>query len=264
MNTVFFLKRNIFKFKMKNKAVTSIEEYEKTFETENYTPLSISANDKFAVKDYNVDNLFKYSEEYDIIKTSYDFPYNKKLTDIENALNIMDYLTKHTHYCGASLNVLPDNTLDILNYSFDKEFADALNCRFKAIALTDILIAYGIKALPICLRSEENGVHFVVSVYSKEEKRFIMLDPSFNCCFVNDNNTALSVFELRNCLIKNKPVQVINFTFINPEKHKDFYFSAFISDCISNISTWETNIKSKKVNRKICAIDFNTKVPTEL
>lgn len=106
MNTVFFLKRNIFKFKMRNKAITSIEGYEKTFETENYKPLSISANDKFAVKDYNVDNLFKYSEEYNIIKKIYDFPYNEKLTDIENALNIMDYLTKHTHYCGASLNFL--------------------------------------------------------------------------------------------------------------------------------------------------------------
>lgn len=264
MNTVFLLKRNILKIKMRKKVISSIENYEQIFESENYKPLSVSANDKFAVNDCNVNNLFQYTNEYDIIKSRYVFPYEDGLTDIENALNIMDYLTKHTHYCGASLNVLPDNTLDILNYSFDKDFTDALNCRFKAIALTDILIAYGIKAFPICLRSEENGVHFVVSVYSNEEKRFIVLDPSFNCYFVDKNNTLLSIFELRNCIIKNEPVDAVNFTFINAQQHKGYYLSAFISDCISNISTWESNIRSKKSNSKICAVDFNTKVPVDL
>lgn len=122
------------------------------------------------MKDFEIKKFFINLEEYETIKKEYDFPYNQNLTDTENSLNIMNYLTQHTHYCGATSNVLPDNTLDILKYSFDKSFVNALNCRFKALVLTDVLIAYGIKALPILLRSENNGVHFVVHIYSKEQK----------------------------------------------------------------------------------------------
>lgn len=61
MNALFFLKRNIFKFKMRDKVITSLEEYEKIFESESYSPLDPSVSDKYAVNDYNVNALFQKS-----------------------------------------------------------------------------------------------------------------------------------------------------------------------------------------------------------
>lgn len=264
MNLIFKIKRSILKCRLRKLSIIDPNEYDEKIEDKNHIPLDVKIADKYAVKDFEIKKFFINLEEYETIKKEYDFPYNQNLTDTENSLNIMNYLTQHTHYCGATSNVLPDNTLDILKYSFDKSFVNALNCRFKALVLTDVLIAYGIKALPILLRSENNGVHFVVHIYSKEQKKFVVLDPSFNCCFTDENDNLLSIFELRNAIIDKKTVKLRNYSFQNTEKHKEYYFSAFISDCISNISTWETNKRSKKMNNKVCAIEFDTKVPIYL
>ncbi len=264
MNLIFKIKRVLFKFRLRKLSIINPNEYDEKIEDKKYILLDTKIIDKYAVKDFEIKKFFTNLEEYETIKKEYAFPYNNNITDIENSLNIMNYLTQHTHYCGATSNVLPDNTLDILKYSFDKSFAYALNCRFKALVLTDVLIAYGIKALPILLRSENNGVHFVVHIYSKEQKKFVVLDPSFNCCFTDENDNLLSVFELRNAIIDKKTVKLKNYSFQNTEKHKEYYFSAFISDCISNISTWGTNERSKKIKNKVCGIEFDTKIPLDL
>lgn len=76
-------------------------------------------------------------------------------TDFEKVLQVLNWLTEHTYYSGAQMRLLTDNSLDILEYSFDKPFVNAINCRYKAIALADCLVAVGIKAYPVCMLSAE-------------------------------------------------------------------------------------------------------------
>lgn len=268
----FLFNKCIFYLKLKpkdRKMVSSINSPEKyveflAAEEQKYTPSDYKITDENAHSEADIDNLFSQLNEYAAIRESYDFPYNAAHSDMENALNIMEYLTAHTFYCGLSLCIIPDNTQEILKYSFDRGFSHRINCRFKAIAFTDILNAYGIKALPICMISGSGGCHFTVHVYLREENRFAVFDPSFNCCFADENGRAMSVFELRECFAEDNAVNVIGYDLFGTEQFKETYKFMFIKDCLENISTWNTNQRNSKINSKIMGIKFETAVPKSI
>ena len=69
--------------------------------------------------------------------------------DFHTALRVMDWLSAHTHYCGLQFRLIPDRTPAILAYGYDKPFRNAINCRFKAIAMADCLLALQKKAYPV-------------------------------------------------------------------------------------------------------------------
>jgi len=79
----------------------------------------------------------------------------------ERALRLMDWLAAHTWYCGMRIYCLPDNGLKTLRYAFDKPFRRAINCRHKAIALSDCLMAVGIAAIPVCIIRRGPGAAFI-------------------------------------------------------------------------------------------------------
>ena len=67
-------------------------------------------------------------------------------TDFKKAVQVLNWFTENTFYNGAMLRYITDNTIEILNYAFGKTFKNAINCRLKAIAFADCLVAVGIKA----------------------------------------------------------------------------------------------------------------------
>ncbi|MBR4728063.1 MAG: hypothetical protein IK080_09275 [Clostridia bacterium] len=248
------------------KLVSSEEDYvaymKKT--AADYTPKQIVINDESVKNDVAVDALFCVIPEHRDLNKKYDFPYSPDLSDKENVLAIMNHLTEHTYYCGATRNILPDDGAEILENAFDLPFDKALNCRSKAIVLTDILNSCGIKSLPVCCMLNEGGCHFLVNVWLKEENRFIVVDPSFNCFFTDETGRELSVCELRDSIIKNKAVTVNGYSFLSTDEFKNYYFSAFICDLMANLSTWKTNIRGKKELSKVCGVNFDAKVPETL
>lgn len=270
--TIFKLNKALFYIKLNKKtlnlikSIDSPEAYLKFLsdEEKNYKSSPLIATDKYAVNPANIENLFINIKEYDVLKSNYSFPFDEALTDIENAISIMAYFTEHTFYSGASLCILPDNSLEILNYSFNNGFSHSINCRFKSIVFSDILNSYGIKALPVCLRNNENGCHFITHVYSREQNKFVAFDPSFNCYFTDDNNNFLSVFELRDCFINNEIINIVGYDLFKTEKFKKLYKAQFIKDCLANISTWNTNKRNFKSNAKIATTQFDTAVPQNL
>ncbi len=265
MNLFFLIRRAKLLFYMRKKLISSKEDYFAFLKkcAEEYKPQTLVVKDATAEIDADCNVLFCKIDAHRDLAERFGFPFSSERSDKENALAIMRHLTEHTHYCGYTKNILPDDGAEILQNSFNLPFEKALNCRSKAIALTDVLNAVGIKALPVCATAE-SGCHFLVHVWLKEENRFIVLDPSFNCSFHDESGKALSVFALRDSIIQHRTVRIDGYAFLGTDAFKDYYFSAFVSDVLENIATWKTNQRGKKEMSKVCGAAFHTRVPRTL
>lgn len=266
MNLLFRINRAKTQLYCRKKLISSKEEYAIFLKkcADEYKSQVLIVTDNTVKCKIKMSELFCVIPKHRDLGKKYGFPYSPDLSDKENVLAIMNYLTAHTYYCGATRNTLPDDGAEILENAFDLPFYKALNCRSKAIALTDILNSYGIKALPICAVSDDKGCHFLVNVWLKEENRFISFDPSFNCFFTDETGRELSVYELRDRIIENETVTINGYSFLGTDDFKDYYYSAFICDLMANLSTWKTNLRGKKERSKVCGVDFDAKVPETL
>lgn len=157
---------------------------------------------------------------------------------LSKAKNLMQWITDHTYYNGASKGWNPDDSLAILDYSFDKGFKKAICCREKAIVLTDMLISLGLKSYPLCMRSVRDvDNHFTVRFFYEEQNKWVMLDPSFNVTFKIDGNPA-DAYEVRQAFLEGKDVELSGYNFNNTQTCKEIYKQAFIKQCLSKLSTW--------------------------
>lgn len=207
-----------------------------------------NAFDGCKLKETSLENMFLSLDSFDIIKEEYSFERIADCdNDFENVIKLMNWLTKNTYYSGAQFKPLPDDTSKILQFSFRNGFKNAINCRFKAIALSDILVSVGIKAFPVCLiDSAFNGCHLMCEVYLHDEDKWIVVDPSFNTYFKDDDEKILDVFELRELFLKNKTPKIIGYNFNGTTKCENIYINVFVKSCLANISTWKDNSENKR------------------
>ena len=207
--------------------------------------------------------LFTVLPEYEQIKEKCKIPLDGKTTVFEKALSVMQWLTDNTFYSGMQFRMLPDDTLTLLEFSCGNGFKCALNCRDKAIALTDLLLAHGIKAYPLCLLDTQKiDSHFVVHVYCEDINRWVVLDPSFNCYFTDDENNVLNIWSLRELKLKNKQANIVGYSFNGTDEAKDVYLKYFVNKQLARVSTWSDNSnKNRKTNNLKKRKEFNSRVP---
>lgn len=205
------------------------------------------------IKDMALEDRELTETELDKIIKPYDFhaQLNEKYnlsdiatadSDFDKAVQILEWLTEHTYYSGMQMKMLNDDTLEILDYSFDKPFNRAINCRYRAIAFADCLVAVGIKAFPVAMVSSEfTGSHFTCLVYISEEDKWCSFDPSFGCWFTDEEGELLDIFEIRELFLENKEPVVKGYSFNGKQENFDVYMNSFLKFCVSNLSTWEDN-----------------------
>ena len=210
------------------------------------------------IKDMASEKTELAETELDKIIQPYDFhiQLNKKynLSDIATAecdfdktVQILEWLTQHTFYSGMQIRLLKDDTLNILDYSFDKPFTRAINCRYRAIAFADCLVAVGIKAFPVCMVSSGFSTsHFTCLVYMSETDKWCSFDPSFGCWFTDDEGNLLDIFEIRQLFLENKEPIVKGYSFNGEQENFDVYMNCFMKLCISNLSTWADNSTDRR------------------
>lgn len=168
-------------------------------------------------------------------------------SDFDKTVQLLEWLTEHTYYSGMQMKMLDDDTFDILDYSFDKSFKQAINCRYRAIAFADCLIAVGIKAFPVAMVSSEfTGSHFTCLVYISEEDKWCSFDPSFGCWFTDKEGELLDIFEIRELFLENKEPVVKGYSFNGKQENFDVYMNSFLKFCISNLSTWADNSTDRR------------------
>ena len=210
------------------------------------------------VKDMASENTELTQTELDKIIHTYDFhkELNEKYnlsdiataeSDFDKAVQIIEWLTEHTYYSGAQMRLLKDDTLDILEYSVNKPFTRAINCRYRAIVFADCLVAVGMKAFPVCMVSSGfSGSHFTCMVYISEKDKWCAFDPSFGCWFTDEEGNLLDIFEIRELFLDNKEPIVKGYSFNGAQKNFDVYINCFMKLCISNLSTWADNSSDRR------------------
>lgn len=208
--------------------------------------LTVCIDKAFDVSEFkttSIENMFVNLDLFDNIRQKYSLGnIADGGNDFDNVIKLMKWLTENTYYSGAQYKFLPDDTLKILDFSFQNGFNHAINCRYKAIALSDILVSAGIKAFPVCLvDSNFNGCHLMCEVYLREQNKWIVVDPSFNTYFTDENDRILDVFELRELFLEMKTPKIIGYNFNGTAKCKNIYINVFVKSCLANISTWQDN-----------------------
>lgn len=185
--------------------------------------------------------------------------------DFEKVIQVLTWLTQNTFYNGAQIHLLSDNTLDILKYSFGKPFKNAINCRAKAIALADCLVAVGIKAYPVCMCSvKSRNCHFTCRAYISELNKWCIFDPSFGCWFSDSNENPIDIFEIREMFLQNNEPIVHGYNFNGTTECFDVYMNGFLKVCISNLSTWHDNSMDRRDTKKLPdRKEFKCKIPNE-
>jgi len=152
--------------------------------------------------------------------------------DFSKAVNLLNWVSKHIYYKGDYDGTL-GNSLDLLNYAYDKGELGGINCVALATILSECMLAVGLKARRVFLMPcspYDGDFHAVTHVYINEMKKWVMIDPTFNLYFSNEQGEYLSLLELRNNLANQNSV-------LNNNEAKDisieyyaknlFYFQMF-------------------------------------
>ncbi|MBQ7295312.1 MAG: transglutaminase domain-containing protein [Clostridia bacterium] len=185
--------------------------------------------------------------------------------DFDKVLQMLSWLTENTWYNGNQMFLLKDDTRDILEYAFDKPFYKAINCRWKAVALADCLVAVGIKAYPVCMQAADYGAcHFTCHAYISELEKWCVFDPSFGCWFSDGENRPVDIFEMREMFLQGEEPTIHGYNFNGTQEAFDAYMNSFLKLCLSNLSTWKDNSMTGRDSRSFSGRkQFDSEIPTE-
>ncbi|WP_040210382.1 transglutaminase domain-containing protein [Clostridium polynesiense] len=195
-----------------------------------------------------IDFIYEYnSEKFDVLKSKYkisDIAGNG--SEIDKVLNLLKWCSGNVLHNGGITDVefIPKNSIDILDYSFQKGREFGVYCRLQAIVFTECCLALGIKSRILhCLPYSpyDFDTHVVSIVYIKHFHKWILIDPGNNRYFLDEKDNILSPIEARS--------RLGNYSFIKCNVPDDnymtymaknlFYFKSlqintFASDMLSN------------------------------
>lgn len=149
--------------------------------------------------DYELQYDFSH-KNYDTLKSKYQIENTAKAgTEFEKALRLMnEYAPRLTHKSNYD-NHIAMNSLDLLEYSLDNR-KQGINCRAKAQILNEMCLSIGIYARKVWIMPYSNydgDCHVVNEIWDSALNKWIMLDITNNEYWVDENNTPLSVLEIR-------------------------------------------------------------------
>ncbi len=144
--------------------------------------------------DFSNENYEKLKSEYNIEATAKDG------TEFERALRLMDeYAPRLTHKSDYK-NSIPQSATELLEYSLDNK-KQGINCRAKAQILNEMCLSLGIYSRKVWIMpysKYDTDCHVVNEVWDSSLNKWVMLDITNNTYWVDENNTPLSIFEIRN------------------------------------------------------------------
>jgi hypothetical protein len=129
--------------------------------------------------------------------------------EVSKILNLLHWMHNIVPHDGSGGNPEVKNAMAMINTC--KKDNRGLNCRGMAMALTECYLAMGIKARYIvCLPKDSLGIdqdcHVINIVYSKAHKKWLWIDPTFDAYVMNENGDLLSIEEVRDRVINEKPL----------------------------------------------------------
>lgn len=149
--------------------------------------------------DYQLQYDFTHAD-YEILKNKYKIENTAKDgTEFERALRLMaEYAPRLTHESWYG-NHIPMHALDLLEYSLDNK-RQGINCRAKTQILNEMCLSLGLYSRKVWIMpysGYDGDCHVVNEVWDSSLNKWVMLDITNNEYWVDENNTPLSVLEIR-------------------------------------------------------------------
>lgn len=161
--------------------------------------------------------LMQLKSEYPIVAIAGDGD------DLSKAVNLLHWVSGHNYHKGDA-GPIAQNSLDLLNYAYNKGSAYGINCVALATILSECLLAIGLKARKVFIMPcspYDGDNHVVTHVFIRDMNKWVMLDPTLNAYLTNERGDLLSLLELRRHLAEQEPV------FFNSEaKYNDDLWTA--------------------------------------
>lgn len=127
--------------------------------------------------------------------------------EISRLKNLMYYVHNNIRHDGSSFN--PEKRDAISMYELCKSEGRGINCRMMALMLNEFYLALGypsryVTCMPI--DSLDGDCHVINAVFSKDLNKWVWLDPTFAAYVSDEAGNLLSISEVRERLIADKPL----------------------------------------------------------
>ncbi len=186
------------------------------------------------------------------------------VNDFQLSQYIMDWMTKRIHHNGNRPVTTP-TVLIIQEAISNPKKKQYMNCASLSRVLTDCLRSYNIPAYAMGLfpcSPYDTDNHVVCQAYSKSLNKWVMLDPTTNSYFLDENDIPLDTFELRQRLAARKSVKMSkqvrykNSLFLTPKWKR-----CQIKYIAKDLFYFRINIATRKTEnfKYICPTGFDVK-----
>lgn len=193
-----------------------------------------------------------------------------KGTDFRKAKTLLHYLSPRLTHSSWYDNHIECNSLALLEYSLNNP-EQGINCLNKAKILEECCLALGIYARRVCIMPYspfDFDNHVVTEIYDRKLSKWIMLDPTTDGLFVDENKKPLSLLEIREKFANDEFVTFVQSTdrLTDLNKLKDKYIgeSAYICknlfyfyiDKVSTFGTTGNTLAFVPINYSVKAKDI--------
>ena len=127
--------------------------------------------------------------------------------DVSQIINLMRWVHNLIPHDGSKGNPDVKNAMDFITIC--KRDNKTLNCRGLAILLNEVYLAEGFDSRFVtCYPKDttDQDCHVITIVYSYSLRKWVWMDPTFMAYIMNENGQLLSIEEVRERLINNKPL----------------------------------------------------------
>lgn len=138
--------------------------------------------------------------EYETLRGKYSLDkLAGKGSAFQRARRLLHHLAPRLTHSSYYDNHVPCDALSLLEYSYEQP-DHGINCLNKSKILAECCLAVGIYARRVAIMPYspyDNDNHVVTEIYDPELGKWIMLDPTTDGWFVDENGSPLSVLEIR-------------------------------------------------------------------
>jgi hypothetical protein len=137
-------------------------------------------------------------------------------TDVSKIINLMEWVHYLIPHDGSKGNPEVKNAMSLITEC--RRDKRSLNCRGLAILLNEVYLAEGFKSRFVtCLPKNiaDNDCHVITMVWSTSLNKWLWMDPTFMAYVMNEDGELLSIEEVRDRLVHNKPI------ILNPDANRN-------------------------------------------
>lgn len=152
-----------------------------------------SGNSEEVIYEFDCPEFEELRNKYNLVEIAGDG------SDFVRAKRLLHYLASKLTHSSWYDNHIECNALKLLEYSFDNP-EQGINCLNKSKIMVECCLALRIYArrviiMPFSPYDFDN--HVVAEIYDRSLEKWIMIDPTTDGYFIDENKTPLSILEMR-------------------------------------------------------------------